>query len=245
MSEQVLTYLKENREELLSKLFEFLSIPSVSTDSDYKKDVQEAADFLAAYLKEIGFESVQTQETKGHPLIFAEYTGAGEDAPTVLYYGHYDVQPADPLEEWVSEPFKPEIRNGRIYARGASDDKGQVMMHLAVFEAFMKTEGKLPLNVKVCIEGEEEIGSVNLYDLLNQKKDQFQADFAVISDSGMVADNQPTILYGLKGFTGIEINVKGPDHDLHSGLYGGAVRNPIWALTHWSCTYGKKSQFIN
>src|SRR5699024_3040395 len=129
-------------------------------------------------------------------------------------------------------PFEPEIRNERIYARGASDDKGQVFMHLAVFEAFMKKEGKLLLNVKVCIEGEEEIGSVNLYKLLEQKKEQFQADFAVISDSGMVADNQPTILYGLKGFTGIEINVTGPDHDLHSGLYGGAVRNPIWALSH-------------
>lgn len=232
MSQHVLTYLKENREKLLSKLFEFLSIPSISTDSNYKEGVHKAADFLIAYIKEIGFDYVEKQETEGHPVVYAEYTGAGEDAPTVLYYGHYDVQPADPLEEWHSAPFEPEIRNERIYARGASDDKGQVFMHLAVFEAFMKKEGKLPLNVKVCIEGEEEIGSVNLYKLLEQKKEQFQADFAVISDSGMVADNQPTILYGLKGFTGIELNVTGPDHDLHSGLYGGAVRNPIWALSH-------------
>ena len=142
------------------------------------------------------------------------------------------MQPVDPIEQWNSDPFKPEVRDGRIYARGASDDKGQVFMHLAVFEAFMKTEGKLPLNVKVCIEGEEEIGSENLYEILHAKKEQFSADFCVISDSGMVAKNQPTILYGLKGFTGIEITVTGPDHDLHSGMYGGAISNPIMALSH-------------
>lgn len=232
LSEKVLTYLQDHRERILEQLFAFLSIPSISTDSSYQKEVHKAADFLVSYLKEIGFKNVEKQETEGHPLIFAEYNGAGTDAPTVLFYGHYDVQPADPLEEWDSEPFRPEIRNGRIYARGASDDKGQVWMHLAVFEAFMKAEGKFPLNVKVCIEGEEEIGSEHLYELLEEKKEQFQADFAVISDSGMVTANQPTILYGLKGFTGIEITVTGPDHDLHSGLYGGAIRNPIWALSY-------------
>src|SRR5690625_4707040 len=232
MSEQVLNYLTENREQLLKKLNDFLSIPSVSTDSVHKKDINEAAGFLETYLTEIGFDQVEQQETAGHPLIYAEYNQAGPDAPTVLFYGHYDVQPVDPIELWDSDPFKPEVRDGRLYARGSSDDKGQVFMHLAVFEAFMKTEGKLPLNVKVCIEGEEEIGSENLYDLLQEKKELFQADFAVISDSGMVAKNQPTILYGLKGFTGIEVTVHGPDHDLHSGLYGGAVRNPIMALNH-------------
>src|SRR5699024_830303 len=163
---------------------------------------------------------------------YAEYNGAGHDAPTVLFYGHYDVQPVDPIEQWKSDPFTPEIREGRIYARGSRDDKGQVFMNLAVFEALMKTDGELPLNVKICIEGEEEIGSENLYDILHDRKDLFEADFAVISDSGMVAKNQPTILYGLKGFTGIEITVTGPDHDLHSGMYGGAVRNPIMALSH-------------
>lgn len=129
-------------------------------------------------------------ETKGHPLVYAEYTAAGPEAPTVLLYGHYDVQPVDPINLWDSEPFQPEVRDGRIYARGSSDDKGQTFMHLAVFEAFLKTEGKLPMNVKVCIEGEEEIGSENLYELLHEKKEQFQADFAVISDSGMAEKNQ-------------------------------------------------------
>ncbi|MBP1947365.1 dipeptidase [Virgibacillus litoralis] len=232
MSEKALSYLTENREQLLSKLNDFLSIPSVSTDSIHKKDINKAASFLETYLNDIGFDKVEQQDTGGHPLVYAEYNQAGPDAPTVLFYGHYDVQPVDPIDQWKSDPFKPEVRDGRLYARGSSDDKGQVFMHLAVFEAYMKTEGNLPLNVKVCIEGEEEIGSENLYRILHDKQDQFNADFAVISDSGMIAENQPTILYGLKGFTGIEINVTGPDHDMHSGMYGGAIRNPIMALNH-------------
>lgn len=232
MSERALKYLSDNRERLLERLQEFLSIPSVSTDSIHKNDVQRAATYLQTYLTEIGFQQVQQIETNKHPIVYAEYMEAGPDSPTVLLYGHYDVQPVDPIELWDSDPFKPEIREGRLYARGSSDDKGQVFMHLAVFEALMKTEGKLPLNVKICLEGEEEIGSENLYTMLQVKKELFQADFAVISDSGMVAKNQPTILYGLKGFTGIEITVTGPDHDLHSGMYGGAVRNPIMALSH-------------
>ncbi|WP_026905632.1 dipeptidase [Paucisalibacillus globulus] len=232
MSEKALAYLTENRNRLLQKLNDFLSIPSVSTDSVHKEDVRKAANFLENYLTDTGFENVHLVETKKHPIVYAEYMMAEPDAPTVLIYGHYDVQPVDPIELWESDPFQPEVRNGRLYARGSSDDKGQVFMHLAVFEAIMKTEGKLPLNVKVCLEGEEEIGSENLYTMLQEKRDLFQADFAVISDSGMVAKNQPTILYGLKGFTGIEITVSGPDHDLHSGMYGGAVRNPIMALSH-------------
>lgn len=232
MSEKVLEYLADHRDRLLAKLNEFLAIPSISTDSSHKKDINDAANFVKDYLEEIGFDKVEQQETGGHPLIYAEYTQAGPDVPTVLFYGHYDVQPVDPLELWESDPFQPELRADRLYARGSSDDKGQVFMHLAVFEAFMKTEGKIPVNVKVCIEGEEEIGSENLYKVLQEKKKLFHADFAVISDSGMVAKNQPTILYGLKGFTGIEITVHGPDHDLHSGLYGGAIRNPIMALNH-------------
>lgn len=232
MSEEVLSYIKQHREALLQQLNTFLAIPSVSTDRSHKADVEKAAQFVGQYLEEIGFETVEEIPTKHHPIVYAEYNQAGPDAPTVLFYGHYDVQPVDPIEEWDSDPFSPEIRNGRLYARGASDDKGQVFMHLAVFEAFMKTKGALPINVKVCIEGEEEIGSENLYDILQEKKEKFAADFVIISDSGMVAQNQPTILYGLKGFTGIEITVDGPDQDLHSGLYGGAVRNPIMALSH-------------
>lgn len=232
MSEQVIAYLEKNREVLLKKLYEFLAIPSVSTDPNHKEDVQRAADFLTTYLQEIGFNGVEKVETAGHPIVYAEYMEAGPEAPTVLLYGHYDVQPVDPIELWDSDPFKAEVRDGRIYARGSSDDKGQTFMHLAVFDAFLKTEGKLPMNVKVCIEGEEEIGSENLYEILQDKKEKFQADFAVISDSGMAEKNQPTILYGLKGFTGIEITLTGPDHDLHSGMYGGAVRNPLMAMSH-------------
>lgn len=232
MTEAILNYLTEHREEQLEALKEFLRIPSVSTDSKFKPDVHKAAQFVHDYLSKIGFEHVEIQETKGHPLVYAEWLNAGEDAPTVLVYGHYDVQPADPIELWETDPFEPTIRNGRLYARGASDDKGQVFMYLAVFEAFLKTTGKLPINVKVCIEGEEEIGSENLYELLQSKKEKFNADFAMISDSGMVTEGQPTILYGLKGFTGLEFTIHGPENDLHSGIYGGAVRNPLMAMAH-------------
>ena len=244
MSNQALNYLKENNEALMKRLQQFLSIPSVSTDSEHKEDVRRAARFVYDYVKEIGFETADMMETDGHPLVFAEYKQAGEDAPTVLFYGHYDVQPVDPIEEWNSDPFIPEVRGDRLYARGSSDDKGQVFMHLAVFEAFMKTEGKLPVNVKLCIEGEEEIGSVHLHDILHKEKEKFAADFVIISDSGMVAKNQPTILYGLKGFTGIEINVKGPDQDLHSGLYGGAIKNPVMALTQILTTMKNEEEVI-
>ncbi|MFC4403129.1 dipeptidase [Gracilibacillus xinjiangensis] len=229
---RVIQYLSENKQENHEQLVKFLKIPSVSTDSTYKNDVKKAADFVADYLKDAGFKQVEVQETNGHPIVFAEWLEAGDQAPTVLFYGHYDVQPAEPLNEWKSEPFDPEIRGNRIYARGASDDKGQVFMHLAVLKAFLQTTGKLPVNVKVCIEGEEEIGSANLYKILREQKEKYQADFAVISDSGMVANDQPTILYGLKGFTGLEFTVKGPDNDLHSGMYGGAIRNPAMAMAH-------------
>jgi len=232
VTEAILNYLTEHREEQLEALKEFLRIPSVSTDSKFKPDVHKAAQFVHDYLSKIGFEHVEIQETKGHPLVYAEWLNAGEDAPTVLVYGHYDVQPADPIELWETDPFEPTIRNGRLYARGASDDKGQVFMYLAVFEAFLKTTGKLPINVKVCIEGEEEIGSENLYELLQSKKEKFNADFAMISDSGMVTEGQPTILYGLKGFTGLEFTIHGPENDLHSGIYGGAVQNPLMAMAH-------------
>lgn len=244
MTEKVLTYLTNNRDELLQRLHNFLMIPSVSTDSKYKEDVKKAANFVADYLKELEFEQVEVMETDGHPLVYGEWLKAGEDAPTVLLYGHYDVQPADPLEQWISDPFKPEVRDGRLYARGSSDDKGQVFMHLAVFEAFMKTEGKLPINVKICIEGEEEIGSASLYKILEEQKEKFQADFSVISDSGMVEAGQPTIVYGLKGFTGLEFTIKGPDYDLHSGMYGGAVKNPAMAMAQLLATMKNEEEVV-
>ncbi|WP_114351478.1 dipeptidase [Saliterribacillus persicus] len=232
MSNEVVEYLKKNYDRNLESLKEFLSIPSVSTDPGHQEDVKDAASFVLNYLKKSGFKKTEVIETEGHPLVFAEWLGAGEDAPTMLFYGHYDVQPAEPLEQWKSKPFEADIREGRIYARGASDDKGQVFMHLAVLEAFLQTHGELPINVKVCIEGEEEIGSEHLYNLLQKRKEQFNADFAVISDSGMVKTGQPTILYGLKGFTGLEFTLTGPDNDLHSGIYGGAIKNPAMAMSH-------------
>lgn len=241
--EQVLTYLEKNKDILLEDLKQFLRIPSISTDSNYKEDVRKTADFVANYLKESGFSEVTIKETDGHPLVYAEWMEAG-DAPTVLLYGHYDVQPPEPLEEWKSEPFEPEIRDGRLYARGSSDDKGQVFMHLAVLRAFLKTEGKLPINVKVCIEGEEEIGSEHLYDILQKEKSLFEADLAVISDSGFVTNDQPTILYGLKGFTGLEFTLKGPDNDLHSGMYGGAIRNPAIAMAHLLATMKDEDEIV-
>lgn len=228
--QEVLDYLKKNKEKHMQELKKFLHIPSVSTDSAHKEDVNKAAEFVADYLTDAGFKTVEVQETKGHPLVFAEWMEAGKDVPTVLFYGHYDVQPPDPLNEWESDPFEAEIRNGRIYARGASDDKGQVFMHLVVLKAYLQTTGKLPINVKICIEGEEEIGSANLYDILREQKERFQADFAVISDTGMVANDQPSIPYGLKGFTGLEFTLQGPSHDLHSGLYGGVAKNPAMAM---------------
>lgn len=228
--QDIIDYLEKNDAAIFQDLKSFLEIPSISTDSRYKKHMGEAVTFLKQYLKESGFVDIEQIETKKHPMIFANYTSPDENAPTVLIYGHYDVQPVDPIDEWKHDPFTPTIENGKLYARGASDDKGQVFMHLAVLRAFLKTHGKLPLNVKVLIEGEEEIGSPNLYEVLEKEKEKFASDFVVISDSAMVAPEQPTILYGLKGFLGFEIIVQGPAQDLHSGVYGGAIKNPAFAL---------------
>lgn len=224
-------YLTQNQTRYMDQLKEFLSIKSISTDSIFKEEMLKAATFVTDFLIQTGFNQVRIIETDKHPLVYGEYM-VDEKLPTVLIYGHYDVQPADPYELWDSDPFEATERDGRLYARGASDDKGQVFMHLVALEAMIQTTGTLPLNVKVCIEGEEEIGSENLYAILKEKKEQFDADFCVISDSGMVEDDQPTILYGLKGFTGLEFTVQGPNRDLHSGLYGGAVRNPLMAMSH-------------
>src|SRR5690625_3165904 len=173
MSENILDYLKENRNKNLSELYDFLKIPSVSTDSEFKEDVKRAGEYVYNYLDKIGFSNLEVIETKGHPIIYAEYMEAGIDAPTVLLYGHYDVQPADPYEEWLSDPFNPEERDNRVDARGASEAKGQVFMHLAVFEAFIQAGGQLPLDVKVCIAGEEEGGSERLYKCLNENGETF------------------------------------------------------------------------
>jgi acetylornithine deacetylase/succinyl-diaminopimelate desuccinylase-like protein len=168
--------------------------------------------------------------TEGHPVVFGQWMEAGEQAPTVLIYGHYDVQPADPLDEWRTEPFEPTVKDGNIYARGASDDKGQFFIHIKAVEAFLETEGRLPVNIKFMIEGEEEIGSPHLAEFIAEHREQLAADLALVSDSHILGPNQPSIVYGLRGLVYTQINVQGPDHDLHSGSFGGAVRNPANAV---------------
>ncbi|WP_227394590.1 dipeptidase [Jeotgalibacillus aurantiacus] len=222
-------YFKENRERHLAELTDWLSIPSVSSLSEHKQDTLRGAEWIADNFKKIGLENVQLIPTAGHPVVYADWLHA-ENAPTVLVYGHYDVQPVDPLHLWETEPFQPSIRDNKIYARGATDDKGQSFMHVKAVEALLKENGSLPVNIKFLIEGEEEIGSVNLPDFVEKNQELLASDVIVISDTGMQEKGQPAICYGLRGLAGIQINVKGAKGDLHSGLYGGAVQNALHAL---------------
>lgn len=222
-------YFAEKREQHLEELKKFLSIPSISSLSEHKPDMQKGAEWLANSFKQAGLENIVIDETKGHPVVYADWLHA-EDKPTVLIYGHYDVQPVDPLNLWESEPFKPEVRDNKLYARGASDDKGQVFMHVKAVEALLELEGALPVNVKFLIEGEEEVGSPNLEEYIENNKDKLAADVIVISDTGMQGPGQPAVCYGLRGLCGVQIDVKGAKGDLHSGLYGGGVQNSIHAL---------------
>ena len=223
------SYFETKREEHLNELKEFLRIPSVSALSDHKSDMQTAAAWLADSLTKAGLENVSIDETKGHPVVYADWLHA-EGKPTILVYGHYDVQPVDPLNLWESEPFDPQVRDNKLYARGASDDKGQVYMHVKAIEALFKTEGTLPVNVKFCIEGEEEIGSPNLPEYVLANTEKLSADIIVISDTGMQGPGKPAVCYGLRGLAGVQIEVKGAKSDLHQGLYGGGVQNSIHAL---------------
>ncbi|KZE38499.1 peptidase M20 [Bhargavaea cecembensis] len=222
-------YFTEHREAHLSELNDFLGIPSISSLSEHKGDMKKAAEWLAESLNDAGLENISIDDTQGHPVVYADWLHA-EGQPTLLIYGHYDVQPVDPLELWESAPFEPEVRNNKLYARGASDDKGQVFMHVKAVEALFKTYGKLPVNVKFCIEGEEEIGSPNLPAYVEANKEKLAADVIVISDTGMQGPGQPAVCYGLRGLAGVQIDVKGAKGDLHSGLYGGGVQNAIHAL---------------
>ncbi|MCA1032188.1 dipeptidase [Bacillus timonensis] len=222
-------YLLQNREIHLNELIKLLNIPSISSLLEHKEDVKQGAAWIADALTRIGMENVEIYPTKGHPVVYGDWLKA-EGKPTVLIYGHYDVQPVDPVDLWESPPFEPSIRDEKIFARGASDDKGQTFMHLKVIEAILKTQKTLPVNIKFCIEGEEEIGSPNLSKFIEEHKDLLQADVIVISDTGMIEKGKPTICYGLRGMCGLQIDVKGTKGDLHSGLYGGAVQNSIHAL---------------
>lgn len=227
--QEVHTYLKHRREEHLEQLRQLLRIPSVSSDSSRKHEVMRAAEWLAEALRQAGLDNVRLLETSGNPIVYGDWLHA-PGKPTALIYGHYDVQPEDPLELWDTPPFEPTIRDGKLYARGATDDKAQLFLHIKTIEAYLQTIGELPINVKFCLEGEEEIASPSLPSFLETHSDMLSTDMIVISDGPMYDEETPSICVGLRGLCGFEIEVSGPKSDLHSGLYGGAVANPITAL---------------
>jgi len=236
--ETVSSYLLENSDQALETLKQLLRIPSVSADSQFRKDVLAAAEFVRAQLEDAGLET-EIYPTDGYPVVYGSWTKL-ENAPTVLIYGHYDVQPADPYDLWETPPFEPDVRDGHIYARGATDDKGQMLTHVNSVQAWLKAVGNLPVNVKFVIEGEEEVGSKALAEFLDGKYDdqlgvsateKLSCDVIAISDNSQFAPGRPAITYGLRGIVALELNLEGPSQDLHSGFFGGAVTNPINALT--------------
>ncbi len=221
-------YLDEHKDKFLDELIELLKIPSVSTDASYAKDVRRAAEFVRDRLKDAGADKTEICETGGHPIVYGEKI-IDPSWPTVLVYGHYDVQPADPLELWDSPPFEPVIKDGLIIARGSADDKGQMYMHVKAFETMMKTDS-LSCNIKFIIEGEEEVGSDSLAPFMEKNKEKLAADVVLVSDTAMLSNDTPSITVGLRGLSYVEVEVTGPNRDLHSGIYGGAVANPINVL---------------
>ncbi len=223
------SYIAENEPRFLEGLKDLLRIPSISALSDHSGDMVRCAEYAARKMADLGFSNTQVMPTGGHPVVYGEWLGA-PGAPTVLLYGHYDVQPVDPINLWQSPPFEPEVRGGELYARGAVDDKGQIYMHWAAVEAHMKANGRLPVNLKMLFEGEEEIGSDHLDRFLSEHQDLLKADVAVISDSGWLDHGVPSITYGLRGMMYLQVNVQGPSSDLHSGQFGGAVANPVQVL---------------
>jgi acetylornithine deacetylase/succinyl-diaminopimelate desuccinylase-like protein len=230
MSSPAVTYARENQSRFLAELKDFLRIPSISTEEEHKEDVRKAASFAADELKRIGFNNVEIIETKGHPLVYGDWLHA-QGKPTALCYAHYDVQPAEPLEEWLSPPFEPTERNQNLYARGAVDDKGQLWMQMKAFESLFQTgEGKLPINVRVILEGEEEVGGESIEEYVHTQVDKLKADFALVSDTELFAPDLPTLCVGLRGLVYTEIEAQGAATDLHSGIYGGAAPNPLFAL---------------
>jgi acetylornithine deacetylase/succinyl-diaminopimelate desuccinylase-like protein len=222
---QVQGYIDRELGRFQEELFQFLRIPSVSARSEHSSDVEAAASWLADRMREAGLEA-SVLETPGHPVVLGEWREAGPEAPTLLIYGHYDVQPPEPLDEWVSPAFDPSVRDGLLFARGASDDKGQLFLHVKALEARLKASGTLPVNVVVIAEGEEEVGSPNLVPFVTEHQDRLAADAVLISDSSMFAEGLPSLLFSLRGLAYFEIHVQGPSGDLHSGTYGGAVVNP-------------------
>jgi len=221
-------YLEANKQRFLDELFELLRFPSVSADSKYKGDVLKTADYIAEKLRSAGADQVEVCPTAGYPIVYGEKI-IDPSKPTVLVYGHYDVQPPEPLELWHTPPFEPTVREGKIFARGACDDKGQMYMHVKAFELMQQTEG-LPCNIKFMIEGEEEVGSENLDTFVKANKERLAADVVLISDTAMISLEHPSLETGLRGLSYLEVEVTGPNRDLHSGVYGGAVANPATIL---------------
>ena len=229
-AEKAVLYAKENSDRFLEELKELVAIPSVSSDSNCLGEMKACAKFVENAISSIGFDRVEMVETKKHPIVYGEWLGA-PGAPTVLLYGHYDVQPVDPLELWETPPFEASERDGRLYGRGTVDDKGQFYLHLKAMESWLSSSESLPVNMKVIIEGEEEVGSESLEPFLDDNREMLSADVAVISDTSMIKKGWPSITYGLRGIAYFQIDLKGPSQDLHSGIFGGAVKNPIHALT--------------
>jgi acetylornithine deacetylase/succinyl-diaminopimelate desuccinylase-like protein len=227
--DETIRYIDENAERFVDELKSFLRIPSISADAAFADDVRRAAAFVADEALRVGLENVEIFDTPGHPIVYADWLHA-PGKPTVLIYGHYDVQPVDPLELWTSPPFEPVVRGDEIYARGSVDDKGQVHMHLKSLEAIMKTRGAFPVNVKIIIEGEEEVGSPNLAPFIAEHRELLRCDAVMVSDTTMYDYEMPSLTYGLRGLAYFELHVTGANGDLHSGLFGGAVANPINAL---------------
>ena len=234
------SYLQDHQDRFLTELIDWLRIPSVSADPKFHGDVLKAAEYLKARFEEVGLDNVELCPTAGNPIVYGEKI-VDASLPTVLVYGHYDVQPADPYELWDSPPFEPVIKDEKIYARGACDDKGQVYMHVKALEV-MKQDGAFPCNIKVMIEGEEEIGSNNLAIFVRENKEKLKADVILISDTGMLANDAPSIEVGLRGLSYHEVEVTGPNRDLHSGLYGGAVANPINVLCKMIASPARREQ---
>lgn len=225
-------YLDQNYDRFLDELLDLIRIPSVSALPDHAADVQLAAEWVAERLESAGGEHVVIMPTGGHPVVYGDWLHAGSGKPTILLYGHFDVQPTDPVDLWKTPPFEPTIRNNRIYARGASDDKGGMITPILAVEALLRTEGKLPVNVKFCFEGQEEIGSPQLDGFLAEHQEKFACDLVLSADGLLHAADQPMLVLGLKGLCALEIHVTGPKVDLHSGLHGGVLQNPIEALGH-------------
>ena len=244
MSSSAVAFATKNHARFLNELRDLLRIPSISTLPEHKGDCRRAAEFLTAELKRIGMENVRLIDTEGHPLVYGDWLHAA-GKPTALVYGHYDVQPADPLDEWISPPFEPAERNGNIYARGAVDDKGQVWAQVKALESLMAANRGLPLNVRVLFEGEEEVGGEGIAAYVASKPDNLKADFALVSDTDLFADGLPTLCVGLRGMIYTEVEVRTAKSDLHSGMYGGAAPNPFVTLAQMIAKLKDENGHIN